>query len=163
MPGYDRCVVKLLDAYLLLLQPKPPYFYMQVSDFFPSDPAKTCARKQRVGINTLKNVVPDLSRKYGIGVHYTNHSLHPTAIIRMFRSGITEKVIAETSGHRSTSALRCYEHTSAEQKLAVTLCINMASYTMANNKRFLNSPQSFSGTFSSCTFPTTDLSLSAFV
>ena len=134
MPGYDRCVVKLLDAYLLLLPPNPPYFYMQVSDFFPSDPAKTCVRKQRVGINTLKNMLPELSRKCGTDVRCTNHSLRATAITRMFRNGIPEKVIAETSGHGSTSALWCYEHTAAEQKVAVTACINMASYTMANNR-----------------------------
>ena len=58
MPGYDRCVVKLLDADLLLLPPNSLYFYMQVSDFFPSYPAKTCVRKQRVGIYTLKNMLP---------------------------------------------------------------------------------------------------------
>ena len=35
--------------------------------------------RQRVGINTLKNVLPLLSKESGIGVRYTNHSLHATA------------------------------------------------------------------------------------
>ena len=47
---------------------------MQDSDFFPSDPAKTCVRKQRVGINTLKNMLPELSRKCGIDVRYIYQS-----------------------------------------------------------------------------------------
>ncbi len=122
LPGNERCVVKLLDAYLTLLPPNAPYFYMRVLD--DADPTKHCVMKQRVGINSLKNILPELSEKSGVGVHYTNHSLRATAITRMFNSGIPEKVIAETSGHKSTKALRCYEHTSQQLKQDVTKVIN---------------------------------------
>ena len=122
LPGNERCVVKLLDAYLTLLPPNAPYFYMRVLD--DADPTKRCVTKQRVGINSLKNILPELSEKSGVGVHYTNHSLRATAITRMFNSGIPEKVIAETSGHKSTKALRCYEHTSQQLKQDVTKVIN---------------------------------------
>ena len=44
----------------------------------------------------------------------------------MFNVGIPEKIIAETSGHRSTKALRFYERTNAEQEEAVTAIINSA-------------------------------------
>ena len=60
-------------------------------------------------------MLPDLSEQSGIGITYTNHSLYATTNTQMFTCGISEKVIADTSGHRSMKALRCYEHKS-EQK-----------------------------------------------
>ena len=39
-------------------------------------------------------------------------------------TGILEKVIAETLGHKSSKALRCYERTSSVQQKAVTASIN---------------------------------------
>ena len=98
---------------------------------FGADPTKRCATKQRVGINLLKNIVPELCAQSGIEVYYTNHSLRATAITRMFNSGIPENVIAETSGHRSTKALTLYEeHTSEQQKQDVTKIINSTDTTI---------------------------------
>ena len=71
-------------------------------------------------------------------MRYTNHSLRATAITRMFNNGIPEKVIAEASGHRSIKALRCYEHTSEQQKQAVTAVINSSH---ALEKQQLQQPQ----------------------
>ena len=167
----DRGVVKILDTYLPLLPPNSPYFYMQVLDSFPSDPCKSCVRKQRIGVNSLKNMLPELSRKCGVGVRYTNHSLRATAITRMFNSGLPEKVI---SGHRSTKALRFYERTSTEQRQAVTTSISPttdipdlkdtvipdskdtvipeSNDTVIPESKDAVTHQAFSGTFSNCTF-----------
>ena len=133
---------------------------------------------QRVGVNLLKNILPELSEQSGIDVRYTNHSLRATAITRMFNSGIPEKVIAETSGHRSTKSLRFYEHTSVQQQQAVTQAINSSKSIEktqdtehpgvkeeckpsipllgreedAECKPVAHSiPQSFSGSFTNCT------------
>ena len=130
LPGNKHCVVKLLDTYLSLLPLDAPHFYMRVLDKFPADPTKSCATKQRVGINLLKNIVSELCAQSGIEVYYTNHLLRATAITRMFNSGIPEKVITETSGHRSTKALRLYEHTSEQQKQDVTKIINSTDTTI---------------------------------
>ena len=59
-------------------------------------------------------------------MRYTNHSLRATAITRLFNSGVEEKIIAETSGHKSTKALRVYEHTSEQQMKQVTRVINQS-------------------------------------
>ena len=67
----------------------------------------------------------------GIGVRDTNHSLRATALTRMFTSGISEKVIADRSGHRSTKALRCYERTSEQQQQAMSAVINRCSEAVA--------------------------------
>ena len=122
-PGSSRCVVKLLDTYLSLLPPSSPVFYLRALNEFPSESNKSCFVNQRVGVNWLRNILPELSQKSGCGVRYTNHSLRATAITHMFNSGVPEKVIAENSGHKSTKALRCYEHISSEQQKGVSKVI----------------------------------------
>ena len=75
-------------------------------------------------------MLPLLTKEYGIEVRYTNHSLRATAIIRMFNSEVEEKIIAEISGHRSTKALRIYEHTSQLQMKQVTHVINQSKMSV---------------------------------
>ena len=75
-----------------------------------------------------KNILSELSEKAGLETHYT---IRTTAITRMFNSGIPEKVIAETSRHRSTKALRCYERTTQEQQQTATTVINCPSNASA--------------------------------
>ena len=84
LPGNQRCIVKMLDKYLSLLPTDAPYFYMRAYEEFRDEQAGPVFTRQRVGVNTLKNVLPSLSKESGIGVHYTNHSLRATAITRMF-------------------------------------------------------------------------------
>ena len=171
LPGNERCIVKLLDTYLSYLPPSATHFYMRALEKFPSDPNKPCMTNQRVGINGLKGILPDLSAKSDIGVHYTNHSLRATAITRMFNSGIPEKVIAENSGHRSTKALRCYERTSQKQQQTVTSVVNNSENrdckpcTSGDQVKDIDAPTEskpvmavptgnlggFSGNFSNCT------------
>ena len=158
LPGNVRCIVRLLDTYLALLPPNCPYFYMRVLDKFPTEPNKCAVTKQRVGVNMLKSMLSELSEKSGIDVRYTNHSLRATAITRMFSSGLSEKVIADTSGHKSIKALRCYEHKSEQQQQEVTAVINngtIPSYdkvTTSQNVESHSVSKNFSGSFSNCTF-----------
>ena len=116
LPGDPRCLVKLLDTYISRLPPGAKYFYMRPLINVPSDPSKSWYTKQRVGINTIKGMIPKIFEKAGLQEKYSNHSLRATSITRMFNAGITEKVIAERSGHRSLKALRSYEKTSSEQE-----------------------------------------------
>lgn len=60
-------------------------------------------------MNTLKSIVPSLSKLSQCTMKYTNHSLRATATTRMFCGKVPEKFIAETTGHRSAKALRGYE------------------------------------------------------
>ena len=101
--------------YLGLLPSGAPHFYMCTMDTFPMD-VSACWFKN--------NVLPDLSQMSGIGVRYTNHSLQAMAITCMFTKGVPQNIIAETSGHRSTKALRLYERTCVKQQKAVTAVIN---------------------------------------
>ena len=113
--AYERCLVKLLDCYLQKLPPDPSALYMRPLDHKPVDPSKSWFCNARVGINTLKKIIPDLAQQASIGVHYTNHSLRATAVTRMYEKG---KIIAEKSGHKSLKSIRMYEHTSVDQEKA---------------------------------------------
>ena len=70
---------------------------MHPSEKFPSGSKKCEVTKQCEGVNVLKGILPELSEKSGVGVHYTNHSLRATAITRMFNCRVPEKVIADNS------------------------------------------------------------------
>ena len=70
LPGEEHCMVKLLDKYLSLLPPTAPHFYMKAKEKFPTDPTVRCFINQRVGINQLKKMLPELSEKAGIGIRY---------------------------------------------------------------------------------------------
>ena len=84
LPGEEHCMVKLLDKYLSLLPPTAPHFYMKAEEKFPTDPTVRCFINQRVGINQLKKMLPELSEKAGIGIRYIDHSHHATATMHSY-------------------------------------------------------------------------------
>ena len=118
-PGSDRCVVLLLDLYLSKLPPSPPALYLR-----PLSTSGPWYGKTRVGVNTLKNFIPNLCKESSLSVHYTNHSLRATAITRMYEHSVTEKMISDKSGHRSIKRLRAYQHTSVAEEKAAGNSIN---------------------------------------
>lgn len=61
LPGSNQCIVKLLDNYLGLLPPNSVSFYLHALDEFPTDPKKYSFVSQRIGVNVLENIVPDMS------------------------------------------------------------------------------------------------------
>ena len=78
----------------------------------------------------------------------------------MFTSGVPEKIIADTSGHKSIKALRCYERISKEQQQQVTVVINNGTEPESDDKTLLvkknmkshSVSKNFGGSFSNCTF-----------
>ena len=122
MPDSERCVVRLLDQYISKLPPHPFSFYLRPLDKVPSgDRPWYC--KSRVRIHKLKTFMPNIAAELGLGVRYTNHSLRATAVMRMYNTGVPEKLIAEKSGHKSLKALRVYEHTLKVQEKSAGQCI----------------------------------------
>ena len=88
-------LVKLLDVYLNHLPKDPVGFYLQPLDKLDTSQKQVWYKNQRVGVNTLKTFLSDLSIATGVDVRYTNHCPRATCISRMFTSGISEKVITE--------------------------------------------------------------------
>ena len=117
----NRCIVKILDKYLSLLPPKPKAFYLRPVKSVPNIVGTPWFVNVPIGINnTLKLVIPNLSKEAGLSVNYTNHSLRATSATRMYTQNIPEKIIAEMTGHRSLAGLRAYENTTTLQKKTVT-------------------------------------------
>ena len=159
VPGDPRCLVKLLDLYVSRLPPDAKFLYMHPLMSVPCDPSKPWYTKQRVGINTIKGMIPKIFEKAELQNKYSNHSLRATSITRMFNAGITEKVIAERSGHRSLKALRTYEKTSVEQEQlagqSIAKDISETDKKPPKASELQKDPESlshtFSGTLNNCT------------
>ena len=108
----ERCAVYLLDLYLSELPNKAfeqDIFYLRPLKNIPSDPAKPLYSSVPVGKNTLERKLAIICDRDGIQGTITNHSLRATSATHMYRSGVTEKVIQERTGHRSLEALWTYE------------------------------------------------------
>ena len=93
LPESDQCLVKLLDLYLSKLIPNSEHFYMRPLPKTPVDDIKPWYTRQRVGVNTIKQVLQKIFSSTGYDAKYTNHSLRATAITRMFNGNIPEKAI----------------------------------------------------------------------
>ena len=107
-PCSERCLVALLDTYLGKLPDESTYFYLRPLAKFPSDTTKPWYTRQRVGVNKMKTIIPQMFKDSGLEqAMYTNHSLRATAMTRMFNSGVPEKIIVEKPRHESLEAMRC--------------------------------------------------------
>ena len=70
-----------------------------------------------MGKNRLSTMVRDTCAESGISKK-TNHSLRATWATTLFTDGVPEKIIQNTTGHRSLDSLHCYERVSNEQQQA---------------------------------------------
>ena len=71
-----------------------------------------------MGVNTLAKVVKNMCAEAGLSGFRSNHSLRATAATRLFEK-FQEKVVCETTGHRSTS-VREYERSDQKLKIAAS-------------------------------------------
>ena len=78
--------------------------------------------KSKVGINTVRDMMPTLSKMFG-PKRFTNNSIRATAIRSMKRGGASDREITTVSGHRDESSLQHYD----------PIATNQASSKMANS------------------------------
>ena len=97
-PSSLQCPVRILDLYFRKLPSNAKAFYMQPLQKVPTDSVSPWFTKCPIGVNPLKNMMPNISRLAGLSAQYTNHSLRATSATRMFTAGIPEKIIAEHTG-----------------------------------------------------------------
>ena len=110
----DRCPVKIYEKYVsqcprdalakaLYLQPKRGKLVNEIK--FSVVP---------VGHNTLQNFVTPMMCEAGFQGNFTNHSLRVTTASRLYQAGVSEQLIMNKTGHRS-SAVQGYKGPSTEQ------------------------------------------------
>ena len=74
-----------------------------------------------VGVNTLRDVVKNITEKGGIPGYFTNHCLRTSSCTRMYGNNVEEQVIQEISGHRSLS-VRSYKRTDESKRRNASRC-----------------------------------------
>jgi hypothetical protein len=115
----DKCIVNIVKLYIsrcpkeglrkaFYLKPLQNYERKQI--WFSSVP---------IGHNKLQGMVKCIMEKAGVNGHFTNHSLRATAVSRLFREGVDDKLIKGVTGHRS-EALDCYKRETEEQHANVS-------------------------------------------
>ena len=104
----QRCPVRIITKYInmLLTSMKCKDFYLQANSKKQIISSGLWYRDRPIGVNTL------LAEECGLSGYFTNHSLRSTAatILHNAPENITEQVICEATGHRST-AVTGYKHT----------------------------------------------------
>ena len=120
----ERCYVSLLKTYFEKLSPEVKDienadFYWKPKGSLPLEAGVCWYTIQPCGRNFLAGVVKTVCEKANIQGK-TNHSLRATGATRLFAANVPEKLIADRTGHKSTTALRMYERTSIHQQQSVS-------------------------------------------
>lgn len=108
----DCCHVSLLKLYISKLPPS-----LEGKDIFYCKPLKVIKNESQpwftavpIGHNTLSSKLKSIFTEAELSTeNKSNHSLRATAISRMYRASVPEKVIMERSGHLTKEGVRSYE------------------------------------------------------
>lgn len=174
VPGsIPRCLVYLLDLYL----GKLPLYAFQANVLY-CRPKKDTPNGESawydsvpVGKNTLGTMVRDMCAEAGIEKK-TNHSLRATGATAMFSASIPEKIIQNSTGHRTLESLRKYEKTSIPQHQAVSSllmtgkepCFNQPSRMFQSHSQYDDSGavvRSVLGSIENCTIQSLTINYSS--
>ena len=111
-----RCPVRIIDKYMSLLPPvrehRKANFYLRSLEWFT--PAQWYG-EQAVGLNTLRKIMTDITKRGNLEGFFTNHSLRRSRTTRLFQAGVDRKLIKEFMGHRS-DAVDAYQVTLDTQR-----------------------------------------------
>lgn len=86
-----------------------------------------------VGKEKLRTFLQAMCKEAGISEHKTNHSLRATGASAMFNAGVSDKLIRDVTGHRST-ALQLYERPTLQQKQAVSRVLVQGTQNFTNKE-----------------------------
>ncbi len=111
-----HCVVSLYKKYLglqLIHDPKCSHnLYLRPLKHYSEHVWYSC---QPLGVNTLQQVVSKLANLAQLPGKRSNHSLQASGPMRLFHSGVDDKLVCELTGHCSNAVLK-YKHTSGQLK-----------------------------------------------
>lgn len=119
-----RCLVFLLDLYFSKFPPESSniqdVFYLRPKVKPPGASDQPWFDAMPIGKNKLSSMMKEMSVEAGFEETKSNHSLRATGASALFASGLPEKLIQSTTGHRSVEALREYERSSIQQEVEKT-------------------------------------------
>lgn len=113
----DSCPVRLFELYVSkrppqMCEPQSP-FYLSVNRN-PSD--VYWYKKQRMGTNTLGQIMSSLAKKANLQGKKTNHSARKTMISKLAKHNVLETQIIQLSGHRNLHSLNAYKTATIDQQ-----------------------------------------------
>ena len=139
------CPVKSFKKYLACLNPKVEYFFQRPKSKTPLSGPWFDA--QVLGINTLGNLMKEISRDANLSIIYTNHSIRATAVTVLDNCGMEARHIMAVSGHKSEQSIRSYSRTSAGMKRVMSNQLNDYCHSkkpMISNSKVVQKPNYFS-------------------
>ena len=108
--GKDTCPVMTLKLYMSKLPENCEILYVQAKtgkNFSVSD--SSWYTMKPIGINTLGNFMKTISKRLGLNIHYSNHSIRATVVTLLSSKGLEARQIMRLTKHKSESSLRSYE------------------------------------------------------
>lgn len=108
----SRCFVRLYKLYLSKCPDNVNMFFLKPLSKPKENQWYT---RQSVGHNILATSVKTLCEKANLSGKRTNHSLRASAATRLFHGNVSEQMIMEVTGHRSTDGVRCYKQVARDQ------------------------------------------------
>ncbi|KAK7105841.1 hypothetical protein V1264_017169 [Littorina saxatilis] len=131
----DSCPVESFRQYISHLNPDCDRLWVYPLDTFSTDSPVWYAKKP-IGVNSMSQFLPRLSKSCGLSQVYTNHSIRATSATVLHQSSFTPAEIMAVTGHRSVSALTTYQRTSDAQKLQMgdALAIEASSSSLTRTQ-----------------------------
>ena len=133
------CPLKSLEMYMSKLNPECETLFTipLTSKKFKAERETIWFTSRVLGINTLGNIMKNISKRLRLSQDYTNHCIRATCISLLASNGLEARQIMRVSGHKSESSLRSYDHdNSVEQKRKI-------SAILSNSKNSATSSSSF--------------------
>ena len=98
---------KALRLYLSKVNPKCSAFFQYPRKMWRPEDGIWYEAKP-LGVNTLANMMKNISKEAGLSQVYTNHSVRSTAITLLSNAGVPNRHIMAISGHRNEQSLAHY-------------------------------------------------------
>jgi len=122
----EFCPVSSFRQYVSRLNPENPFMWQKPYDKWRGK--DVWYTKQKLGVNSLRNFMKELSSEVGLSQIYTNHDIRATGISILSRAGFKDKDIMSCSGHRSTTSLNIYKKTNENDRLRCAQALQDAMF-----------------------------------
>ena len=104
--GTDSCPVSSLKLYLSKLINTCPHFFQRPLSCWKS--RESWYGSQPLGVNTLSNMMSNISDVCNLSKRYTNHSIRATTVTTLRDIGMEPSDIIAVTGHRNVQSLEHY-------------------------------------------------------
>ncbi|XP_062568432.1 uncharacterized protein LOC134230612 [Saccostrea cucullata] len=117
----ERCLADFYRTYLEALNDDGPFYRRPLAVASP-----VCVRygEQVLGVNKLKGLMKEITRKAELKGNFTNHSGKRTCATQLYHAGIDEQEIMSRTGHRSETAVRKYKRSNSALQERVSEVLN---------------------------------------